>query len=54
MNRLVIPIKGLILYTTGDVKLWVEIVLLLDDRSGNPKRRSFRIDSASDLTTEKK
>jgi hypothetical protein len=51
MSRLVIPVSGKILWSTGDVRLWTEVVLLLKDRSGRWRQRKFRVDTASDLTT---
>jgi hypothetical protein len=51
MSRLVIPISGRVLATTGDVRLWADIELDVGDQAGNPHRRLFRIDSATDETT---
>jgi hypothetical protein len=51
MSRLEVPISGKVLGSTGDVKLWVELDLLLKDGSGNWQRRQFRVDTATDVTT---
>jgi hypothetical protein len=51
MSRLVIPITGKVLYATGDVRLWVEVTLLLKDGAGAFVPEAFRVDSATDVTT---
>jgi hypothetical protein len=51
MSRLVIPITGKALWATGDVRLWVDIDLLLKDRAGNWLQATFRMDTATDVTT---
>jgi hypothetical protein len=39
------------LWATGDVRLWVELNLLLKDNAGDWHPESFRVDSATDITT---
>jgi len=51
MSRLQIPIIGKVLWATGDVKLWVNVELLLKDRSGGWWPETFRMDTATDITT---
>ncbi len=51
MPRLVVPVRHQTLYVTGDVKLWVDLVLGLRDGAGNHVNRRFRVDSATDITT---
>jgi hypothetical protein len=51
MSRLEILITGKVLWHTGDIRLWADIDLELKDGSGNWHRRTFRVDTASDLTT---
>jgi hypothetical protein len=51
MSRLAIAISGKILWATGDVRLWVELDLDLKDNAGNSKSQSFRVDSATDVST---
>ena len=42
MSRLVIPVASQRLWSTGDVKLWAEVVLLLKDAAGNFAAEVFR------------
>jgi hypothetical protein len=51
MSRLQIPVSYQTLWATGDVRLWVEIELLLKDAAGTFTRKSFHVDSATELTT---
>lgn len=51
MSRLVIPVTGRTLWSTGDVRLWAEVDLLLKDSAGRFHQRAFRVDTATDLTT---
>jgi hypothetical protein len=51
MSRLTVPITGKTLWTTGDVRLWTDLDLLLKDNVGQWPKQSFRVDTASDLTT---
>jgi len=51
MSRLAIPVSHQILYATGDIKLWVEVVLLLRDGAGKFVNRLFKVDSGTDITT---
>jgi hypothetical protein len=39
------------LWATGDVRLWVDLSLLLKDNTGGWKKQLLRVDSATDLTT---
>jgi hypothetical protein len=51
MSRLAIPVSSQILLATGDMKLWVDVVLALRDGAGNFVNRRFLIDSGSEITT---
>jgi len=51
MSRLVVPIIGKKLWSTGDVKLTAELSLFLKDAAGQWHLRSFRVDSGSEVTT---
>ena len=51
MSRLVVPIRRRILWSTGDVLRWVELVLDLKDNVGGWKQEVFRFDPASEMTT---
>jgi hypothetical protein len=51
MSRLQILITGQVIPSTGDVRLLVEVELLLKDAGGNWSSEIFRVDSATDLTT---
>ena len=51
MSRLVVPVSRRILWSTGDVLRWVEIILDLKDNVGGWKQEVFRFDPASEMTT---
>jgi hypothetical protein len=51
MSRVQIPVAGKVLWHTGDLRLWVEMQVKLRDGSGNWRQRTFRIDSATDIST---
>ncbi len=51
MSRLEIPVNGQILFATGDVRLWVEITLLIRDGRGNFVGRDFFVDTGTEVTT---
>ena len=51
MARLEIPIAHQILSSTGDVKLWADIGLLLKDQAGNFVPETFRVDTGTQITT---
>ncbi len=51
MNRLELPLKYQTLWNTGDIILRAELDLLLQDDSGTGHQETFRVDSATDLTT---
>ncbi len=51
MSRLQKPINERVLWSTGDLILWAELDLLLKDSFGNWQVQSFRVDSATDMTT---
>jgi hypothetical protein len=51
MSRLAIPVSHRTLYATGDTLLWIDVVLLLRDGTGNFVNRDFRVDSATQITT---
>jgi hypothetical protein len=44
-------LKGKILWATGDLLIWAVLDLELKDSSGRWSRETFRVDSASDMTT---
>lgn len=51
MSRLEVPISHQALWSTGDVRLWADLDLLLKDNAGNWKKETFRVDTGSALTT---
>jgi hypothetical protein len=51
MSRLAIPISGQVLWSTGDVRLWATIPLLLKDRTGSFVPEILLIDCASEIST---
>jgi hypothetical protein len=51
MSRLAIPISRQILWATGDVKLWADVVLLVRDGFGTYIDQVFRVDSGTEITT---
>jgi hypothetical protein len=51
MSRLEVPVVGQILFSTGDVKLRIEIDLLLRNAAGGWHQDTFRVDSATEITT---
>jgi len=51
MSRLQKPLNDRILWSTGDLLLWAELDLLLKDDRGNWQPQTFRVDSATDMTT---
>jgi hypothetical protein len=51
VSRLVKPLDHRIVWSTGDLILWAELDLLLKDTLGNWHGRTFRVDSASEITT---
>ena len=51
MSRLQKPLNERVLWSTGDLILRAELDLLLKDDSGNWQLQTFRVDSASDMTT---
>jgi hypothetical protein len=51
MSRLELPLDFQILWSTGDLILRAEVDLLLKDSQGNWHARTFRVDSASDMST---
>src|SRR5947209_3663005 len=51
MSRLEIPIEGKVLWSTGDVRLWVDLPVHLKDRFGAWRPEMLRVDSATDVTT---
>jgi hypothetical protein len=51
VSRLEKAIDHRILWSSGDVILWAELELLVKDTHGNWHCKSFRVDSASDMTT---
>jgi hypothetical protein len=50
MSRIEIPVRYQTLWATGDVRLWVEIVLLLKDAAGAFLSVRFHVDTASEIT----
>ena len=51
MSRLQKPLNERVLWSTGDLILWAELDLLLKDDFGNWQAQTFRVDSATDMTT---
>jgi hypothetical protein len=51
MSRLAVPVSHQTLFATGDVLLWVEVVLSLRDGVGNFIDQAFQIDSGTQITT---
>ncbi|MCI0738091.1 MAG: hypothetical protein L0Y72_03540 [Gemmataceae bacterium] len=51
MSRLEQPLNHQVLWNTGDLILRAELDLLLKDNQGNWHAKTFRVDSASDMTT---
>lgn len=51
MIRLEVPVRGKVLWHTGDVKLWVELEVRLKDRAGNWYDETFLVDSGAEITT---
>jgi hypothetical protein len=51
MSRLTVPLRGKPLWSTGDLRLWADLDLLLKDNAGSWVPASFRVDTATDLTT---
>ncbi len=51
MSRLTIPIRGKTLWSTGDLRLWTEVDLLVKDNVGNWIPNRFRVDTSTDVTT---
>ncbi len=51
MSRLAIPIRGKILWSTGDLRLWADVDLLLKDNLGNWIPNRFRVDTSTDVST---
>lgn len=51
MSRLVIAITGKTLWSTGDVRLWIDLTLLLKDKTGGWQKDQFRVDTGTDITT---
>jgi hypothetical protein len=51
MSRVAIPISGQVLWSTGDVRLRADIELLLKNNSGHFASETFRVDTASEVTT---
>jgi hypothetical protein len=51
LTRLEVPIQSKFLWATADTKLWVDLDLRLRDGGGGWHEETFRVDTASDLTT---
>lgn len=51
MSRLAVALSGKMLWSTGDLRLWAEMDVLLKDSAGNWLPESFRVDTATDVTT---
>ena len=51
MSRLEVPVQAKVLWTTGDVRLWVDVGLRLRDGGGGWHDEILRVDTATDLTT---
>lgn len=51
MSRLEVPVRSKVLWATGDRKLWTDLDLRLQDDGGGWHDETFRVDTATDLTT---
>lgn len=51
MSRLEISIASMVLWSTGDVKLWVDLDVRLKDHLGGWQPEELRVDTATDVTT---
>src|SRR5262245_49198544 len=51
MSRLEIPVSYKTLWSTGDVRLWADIELLLRNSAGGFTPETFRVDSGTEITT---
>src|SRR5205823_1516037 len=51
MSRLVIPVSSLILWSTGDLRLWIELPVLVKTSAGGWVPEDLRVDTATDVTT---
>jgi hypothetical protein len=51
MSRLVLPVSRQVLWSTGDVRLWADIDLDLKDGAGRFWPETFRLDTATDVST---
>jgi hypothetical protein len=51
MSQIEIPISGQVVWSTGDVRLWVNIGLHLKDHAGNFIPEIFRLDTGTEITT---
>jgi hypothetical protein len=51
MARLEVPLRDRTLWTTGDVLLWAELILLLRTQQQTWKPFIFRVDSGTEMTT---
>jgi hypothetical protein len=51
MSRLQVPLNARILWSTGDIVLWAELNVVVKDDRGNWQPQTFRVDSATDMTT---
>jgi hypothetical protein len=51
MSRLAVPLRHRTLWATGDILLRGDLELLLKDSSGAWIQETFRVDSASEMTT---
>src|SRR5262249_1567357 len=49
MSRLVVPVSGQTLWSTGDVRLWIYCAPLWKEKAGGWTGRTFRVDSATAL-----
>jgi hypothetical protein len=51
MSRFQIPVSYKTLWSTGDVKLWIDVELNLKDSAGNLVPAIFRVDTGTEITT---
>jgi len=51
LTHLEIPVRAKVLWTTGDTKLWTDLDLRLRDAAGGWQDVTFRVDTATDLST---
>lgn len=51
MSRLVVPFSHRVVYATGDLCLWVSLLVDLKNNAGNFAPEGFRVDTGAEITT---